>query len=845
MRRGLALAAVAVLAGMFGAGDALAALVQFNPQTGQFTYTANDAADPTHVNGVSVFKSPSVDGYVEIKDSSGAPVFTDQGVADHCYLEEPGAWACPAGSVLVNTVDGNDTITVSASLTLPTRLQGGKGTDVIQGGGGPDEIYGGCKFGDCPGSDTMYGGAGPDAIHGYTGADGMTGQGGDDVLEGGGAGDLIYGGSGKDTADYSVQGDQVVVRLDDAYNDGSAGENDNVRSDIEVVRGGAGDDILYGNDSANTLRGGPGDDYLDAAGGNDWLYGESGVDLLRGGFGADYLSGGNMINGCCEPDTASWAGRTNPVTASIDFQSNDGESGENDYVASDVENLTGGNGSDTLTGNGQGNKLSGGIGNDSLDGKGGGEPPGSPGLFVSDSLQGGSGNDTINGGPAGSFSDQVDGGIGTDLLSYQARTDHLEIWLDGSNEGEDEITGVENVKDGSASDVIVGNDDGNVLYGYGGNDTMLGKGGVDILYGMDANDSLYGGSGHDLLSGLDGADTLDGEADDDYLAGGAGFDTATYAASASPVTVTLDGGYNDGVAGEGDNVLPDVEAVVGGSAGDTITGSSGPNSLTGGGGGDTLNGDGAADTLDGGPGADKLNGGADGDTLLGGVENDELHGDGGYDSLSGGPGPDLLDGGSEGDTANYLGSSAAVNLDLAAGTATGEGADTLTSVESAFGSAFGDTLLGTGGPNTLSGAGGPDTIRGREDGDSLNGGDGDDVFRGGSGNDIVSGGPGTDRMDFSNAPNAVTVDLSTLSGPATGEGSDSLLGIENVDGSASFGDKITGSAGANVLKGLGGSDQLYGLGGDDTLDGGNGTDTLDGGANTDSCLNGETLLSCE
>ena len=136
------------------------------------------------------------------------------------------------------------------------------------------------------------------------------------------------------------------------------------------------------------MKGGAGDDYLDAGGGDDVLHGGSGQDLLRGGYGADWIFGGSMVNGCCEFDTASWAGRPNPVTVAIDGLKNDGETGEGDYVHYDVENLTGGNGDDHLTGSSAGNVLWGGQGNDTLDGKGGGY---TDGVFIADQLDGGGG----------------------------------------------------------------------------------------------------------------------------------------------------------------------------------------------------------------------------------------------------------------------------------------------------------------------------------------------------------------------------------------------------------------------------------------------------------------------
>ncbi len=196
------------------------------------------------------------------------------------------------------------------------------------------------------------------------------------------------------------------MTLDGNFNDGVTGENDNVQTNVEIVQGSAKNDVLYGNDAANTLNGGAGDDYLDAGGGDDVLHGGSGQDLLRGGYGADWIFGGSMVNGCCEFDTASWAGRPNPVTVAIDGLKNDGETGEGDYVHYDVENLTGGNGDDHLTGSSAGNVLWGGQGNDTLDGKGGGT---TDGVFIADALDGGAGNDTLFGGPGGSYYDHIAG----------------------------------------------------------------------------------------------------------------------------------------------------------------------------------------------------------------------------------------------------------------------------------------------------------------------------------------------------------------------------------------------------------------------------------------------------
>jgi hypothetical protein len=90
------------------------------------------------------------------------------------------------------------------------------------------------------------------------------------------------------------------------------------------------------------------------------------------------------------------------------------------------------------------------------------------------------------------------------------------------------------------------------------------------------------------------------------------------------VNVTLDGNANDGAAGEGDNVEPDVEDVTGGSAADTLVGNNSDNQLDGGAGDDTISGGGGNDGLLGGPGRDTIDGGSGRDLLNGGSGADTL-----------------------------------------------------------------------------------------------------------------------------------------------------------------------------------------------------------------------------
>lgn len=368
-------------------------------------------------------------------------------------------------------------------------------------------------------------------------------------------------------------------------------------------------------------------------------------------------------------------------------------------------------------------------------------------------------------------------------------------------DGADTLTG------GAGPDQLHGGDGNDVLAGYDGADDLWGDAGMDILDGDRGNDDLFGGTGADTLNGGDGNDRLDGgsgpdeengdDGDDvfdqgasangaDVLNGGDGnldFDVAAYDLRVNPLTITVGGGGSDGEALEGDTVGSDVEGVLGGAGNDTITGvAAGVDHILRGGGG--------ADTIDAGSGDDLVDGDAGNDLLLGGAGEDTV-------SFFGAP---------------------AVTVDLASGSATGEGTDSFSGFENAEGGAFGDVLIGDGDANTLTGRGGPD---------SLSGGPGDDTLRGGDGADTAS---------YTSAPGPVTVNLRT--GIGTGDGSDTLQGIENAAGGAA-GDSLTGNEQGNLLLGNGGGDDLRGNGGNDDLRGGSGDDVLDGNGDDDTIAGGD------
>ncbi len=268
-----------------------------------------------------------------------------------------------------------------------------------------------------------------------------------------------------------------------------------------------------------------------------------------------------------------------------------------------------------------------------------------------------------------------------------------------------------------------------IATGGAGHDSLAGGAGDDILAGDAGNDILRGNDGDDILKGDAGDDRLIGDAGSDHLSGGDGIDTAWYAESALGVTVNLANSTGAGGDAEGDTFL-NVENVVGSNTADNLVGGEFDNTLSGAGGNDSLSGREGNDTLEGGAG------------------NDTLSGDEGADILRGGAGADAIDGGADVDVIDYAASSAAVDIDLAAGTGHGGDAegDTLTNVEDVVGTDHNDQIIGDTGENRLSGGLGDDDLAGGAGNDTLIGNDGADRLFGDEGDDRLVGGAGADLL---------------------------------------------------------------------------------------------------
>jgi Ca2+-binding RTX toxin-like protein len=501
--------------------------------------------------------------------------------------------------------------------SLKDTVNGGYGNDTLSGGDGDDSLTGHAGndflFGE-NGNDGMYGGGGNDSLSGGEGNDGLRGDGGNDQLDGGNGDDRLYGGTGhdiliggagNDTVNGDAGDDQIVYAVGDGADVVSGGQGhdtfvfvlssaqldqlieddlrnlqdhlsdrlDTVGGDVSILNAettatavalaalgltlstienvivdydgsqSSSSDFLDGlglqsqtlvDDGSNqALVGGDGDDTIVAGGGNDSYDGGAGVDTLD----------------------MSEASR-----ASVDLASGSARGLGRDTV-SNIENVTGSDGNDSIRGEAGDNALSGGAGNDNLNGRGG-----------NDILDGGEGNDRLNGG---SGNDALTGGEGNDRLN-------------GGN-GDD-------VLDGGASD-----------------DRLNGGAGDDILDGGDNNDRLNGGGGDDVILDGSGDDRVNGGAGDDTVVagsgsdvfnGGRGYDSIDFSNASGALDINL--GQRSVVSlTDGDDRITGFEQVTGSAFDDTITGSNrGGETLVGGAGDDVIRGLRGDDTLTGGDGAD-------------------------------------------------------------------------------------------------------------------------------------------------------------------------------------------------------------------------------------------------
>ena len=401
---------------------------------------------------------------------------------------------------------------------------------VLNGSGGNGTEQGQAING-TPGNDSLVGTFGDDTINGF---------GGNDTLAGSEGADLLVGGEGNDTLD-------------------------------------AGQSHTGGDDAADTLSGGLGDDlYFVSSDGDMILADPGGVDTVRA-RNTDWTLGAGLENLFMVDDGSAFHATGNELNNHIIGASEGGQlfgmGGDDSLVMNNVQNFSsayGGDGNDTIRG-GRSTELFGDAGNDVLvHGDAGAD------------MTGGSGSDRFTFEEAGSFARIRDFASGTDEIVLDATsmgalgtsgnfapTDERfhagataaegddrviwnastgQLWYDADGSGSGAALEIATLQAGAAliaadievingsapppppsgGQTVSGTSAPETLTGGTGNDTISGGAGSDRLFGLDGNDSLLGGTEADNMFGDNGNDWLDGDAGQDRVTGGAGADSFVY-----------------------------------------------------------------------------------------------------------------------------------------------------------------------------------------------------------------------------------------------------------------------------------------------------------------------------
>ena len=348
--------------------------------------------------------------------------------------------------VKVFAYEGDDTVSVSVGLNVPTEIIGSAGDDVIYGSRGRDYIVGGLgsdrvygyggndKIIGNDGRDFLFGGDGADELHGTTGDDEMYGGGGDDIMYGGSGNDLMLGQGGRDRVFGHAGDNRLLGGTGDDFLFGNSGK--------DHMLGGTGNDELFGYGGDDTINGNEGSDRVVGHGGDDSLAGGTGDDAILGGDGADRINAG-------PGDDSVWGGNGSDLINGI--------SGANEiYGGRGADTIFGGINDDIIYGGDEGDTIRGFQGDDTIHGNHG-----------DDILRGDEGDDEVFGGLG---NDRIYGGEGDDVLR--------------GNAGFDQLFGEE------------GTD--NLLGGLGEDDTLQGGGGMDRML-ADESDTVLDFTGQDAV----------------------------------------------------------------------------------------------------------------------------------------------------------------------------------------------------------------------------------------------------------------------------------------------------------------------------------------------------------
>ncbi len=648
-------------------------------------------------------------------------------------------------------------------------IDGGAGSNTLNGGGGtntldyshdPASVYvdlsSGIATNGYSGTDTIsnfqnvIGSDHGDTIIGNSANNVITGGAGDDLVINGGGSNTYDGGDGTNTLSYANDPSGVMVDLSTGTATNGWAGTDTI-THFQNVIGSVYDDVITGNSLDNVIDGGAGNNTLDGGGGTntlDYSHDPAGVIVD--------LSAGTATNGFGGTDTIS------------NFQNVIG-SDHGDVIttsAGDNNIITCGAGDDTV--------IIAGSGNNEYDGGGGTntlsyalDPSGAYvdlydgyvyngfggydsitnfqnviGSAYDDTIFGDDNNNVISGGGGDNY---LDGGAGTNTLDYShdpagVTVDLVDGWATNGWGGTDTIYNFQNVIGSDHGDTIIGNGN-NVITGGAGDDLVINGGGSNDFDGGGGNNTLSyqydtagvtvdlsahsatnGSSGTDTITNFQnvigsefGGDVITGDSHDNVVSelggsnildGGGGTNTLDYSHEAGGILAILGSGVV--YTGSGSDTVSNFQNVIGSEfGGDGIYGDANNNVITPSGSDNYLDGGGGINTLD----YSHDPAGVSVDI----PDNTASNGYGGTDSIYnfqiiiGSHFDDTITGDGT-TTVSYANAIGPVTVDLSAGTATGDGSDTLSGITGVIGSTHADTITCDSNNDTIDGNGGNDAI---------------------------------------------------------------------------------------------------------------------------------------
>ncbi|NBT06222.1 MAG: proprotein convertase P, partial [Betaproteobacteria bacterium] len=289
--------------------------------------------------------------------------------------------------------------------------------------------------------DLLVGNSQNNEIDGREGADTLRGLAGDDTLIGRAGADYLDGGDGHDSASYRSAPSAIFADLSTGTVQDGTGSTDSLIN-IEWISGSPFADTMIGSARSEGFAGNDGADTIDGGGGDDEVYYS----------GSDTVTTGVIVK------LSGWAGSLGTLPSGYTGSALD-QWGNVD-VFRNIIGVEGSNYNDLIIGD---------SANNTLDGRGG-----------SDTIDGGLGFDTVE-------YNQATGNIVVDLTQGKALDDGQGVGTasPGAAIEQDILISIENVIGGSGNDSITGDAMANELSGEAGDDTLSGEAGDDTLTGGD------------------------------------------------------------------------------------------------------------------------------------------------------------------------------------------------------------------------------------------------------------------------------------------------------------------------------------------------------------------------